>query len=225
MALTDSLAAYFKLDEASGNRVDVVNGITLTDNNTVTSNPGKIATAAQFTAANSEYLSVTDSATMSSGDIDFTWAGWFYLDSLGAQRSVFGKSDNATVDEYRLLILATNVPTWYVNNTGVQASTFGACSASTWYFFVGQYDATNNLVKVSINNGAFNTTALAAGADTAHPFNIGANNGASPFMNGRVDELGFWKRLLTADEITRLYNDGDGFAYPFKNPSSFFLMF
>jgi len=225
MALTDNLVFYAKLDEASGNRVDEVSATVLTDNNTVTSNPGKLVTSAQFTAANSEYLSKTDNAQLSSGDIDFTWTGWFYLDSLGAQRSVFGKSDNATVDEYRLLILATNVPTWYVNNTGVQASTFGACSASTWYFFCGQYDATNNLAKISINNGAFDTVSQTPGIDTAHPFNIGANNGSAPYMNGRVDELGFWKRLLTAGEITQLYNAGNGLAYPFSTPSSFFLMF
>ena len=42
MALTDSIVAYWKLEEASGSRADVVGGNTLTDNNTVTGNPGKL---------------------------------------------------------------------------------------------------------------------------------------------------------------------------------------
>ena len=55
-SLLTGLSDYWKLNEVSGTRADsTANAQTLTDNNTVTSNPGHVSTpAAQFTAANSE---------------------------------------------------------------------------------------------------------------------------------------------------------------------------
>jgi hypothetical protein len=34
-------------------------------------------------------------------------------------------------------------------------------------------------------------------------------------MNGRIDEVGIWRRALSAAEIAQLYNAGSGRAYPF----------
>ena len=58
--LTDDLVAYWTLDEASGTRSDSVGSSDLTDINTVTSAPGILNGAAQFTAANNEYFEVAD---------------------------------------------------------------------------------------------------------------------------------------------------------------------
>ena len=84
--LKQGLVGAWPLDEASGNRRDVSGlGNTLIDNATVTGNPGPsiyIPLASQFTAANSEYLSIADNALLSMGDIEFTIACFFYADSL-----------------------------------------------------------------------------------------------------------------------------------------------
>ena len=72
MALTDSLISYWKLDEASGNATDSHGTNTLTDTNTVTSVAGKINTARYFTNANTEFFTLADNASLSTGDIDFT---------------------------------------------------------------------------------------------------------------------------------------------------------
>ena len=74
--LTTSLIAHWNLDEASGTRVDAKGGNDLTDNNTVTQATGIVSNAGQFTAANSEYLSIADNAALSTGDIDFTIPLW-----------------------------------------------------------------------------------------------------------------------------------------------------
>ena len=67
--LPTNLIAYWKLDEASGTRNDSKGANHLTDNNTVTQAVGKVGNAAQFTLANSEYLSIADNADLSAGDI------------------------------------------------------------------------------------------------------------------------------------------------------------
>ena len=87
-ALLTDLAAYWQLDEASGGRADSIGGNDLTDTNTVTQAAGKIDTAAHFTAANNESLSIADNAALSMGDDDFTLAAWVYLDSKGPNNQI-----------------------------------------------------------------------------------------------------------------------------------------
>jgi len=91
MALTDNLISFWGLEETSGTRVDAHGTNNLTDNNTVTSATGKVGTAGQFTNANSEYLSITDNASLSTGDIDFSAQAWVYFDSFGTQRGIINK--------------------------------------------------------------------------------------------------------------------------------------
>jgi hypothetical protein len=38
-------------------------------------------------------------------------------------------------------------------------------------------------------------------------------------MRGSIDEIGVWNRALTPDEITQLFNAGDGMKYPFNAPA------
>lgn len=76
--LTGLISAY-QLDEASGDRSDShTNNFDLTDNNTVGSNTGEggTGTAADFTAANSEYL---HGATTNLNGSIFTANVWFYV--------------------------------------------------------------------------------------------------------------------------------------------------
>jgi len=48
----------------------------------------------------------------------------------------------------------------------------------------------------------------------ATEFQIGSIENSS-YWSGLIDEIGIWSRVLTADEITALYNEGTGITYPF----------
>lgn len=211
--LDNSLISYWKLDEESGTRVDSEPTGTaqdLTDNNTVTSNPGKIGNAGQFTAANNERLSRTDSADLSVGDIDFTIAAWVYMDTKPSFAYVAAKGAN----EYYLLYQSDlDRFVWTVGNTGtLSATNFGSPSTATWYLIIAWHDSVNNQIGISVNNGTADTAAWSSGSsDTIDPFNIGTVNGITTVdWNGRIDEVGFWKKVLTAGERTELYNAGVG---------------
>ena len=41
------------------------------------------------------------------------------------------------------------------------------------------------------------------------------SSGAWNEFEGEIDELGIWSRVLTADEVTELWNGGAGITYPF----------
>ncbi len=213
--LNASLISYWKLDEASGTRVDSEPTDTpqdLTDNNTVTSNTGKINSAGQFTSANTEYLSRADSTDLSTGNIDFTVAAWVYLDSNAVEMVAASKWTSGTdrewyveyshaVDRFRFATYAANA----------DANNFGSPSTGTWYLIIAWYDSVNDLLGISINDGTPDTQGSSSGTqDGAAAFNIGRLGNGFAYFNGRIDEVAFWKKVLTSGERTEYYNAGAG---------------
>ena len=53
--------------------------------------------------------------------------------------------------------------------------------------------------------------------DSTAEFDIGRRpySGSFGYFNGRIDSVGFWKRVLTSAERTALYNSGNGLEYSF----------
>jgi Concanavalin A-like lectin/glucanases superfamily len=229
MSLLTDLVCYWKLDEASGTRYDSVGGMDLTDNNTVTQAGGKIGSAGQFVSANSEYLSRASEATLQTGDIDFTFCLWVYLDSNESTRFLLSKDDDtAGSREYGIAFsdggsLKFNFAMFTAVDSGVNLA--AALPApplnATWYFLVAWHDATANTINIRINDAT--TYSLGTGgslqAAGSAQFRIGAREyaGSESYHDGRIDEVGFWKRVLTADEQTSLHNGGAGRTWPFSS--------
>lgn len=217
-ALYTNLIAYWKLDEASGNRADSKGSNTLTDTNTVTSIAGKQSNAAVFTKANSEYLTATDNSSLSVGDIDFYLACWIYptLDDDTDQyiAAKAGASGNRAwqmwIDDD--LFIHFQVFDASNNNSSVTASSFGALTLNTWYFVEAWHDSVGNVIGVAVNTTS-NTSAHTTGVkDDTGPFQLGAANGAN-FYQGYIDEFGFWKYMPASGARTFLYNSGAGRTY------------
>lgn len=202
-------------------RNDSVGTNHLTDVNTVTSTTGKVGDCAQFVAANLETLTRASNASLQTGDIDFTIAAWVYLDTVGANRTVMAKNDAGQSEYAMRYISASNRFEFFVAESGgstktVLATTLGAPSTATWYFLVAWYDSTNDTINISGNAGAANqTTGVNPPGATTGTFRLGLLQAGTHAWNGRIDAVGFWKRLLTSDEITQLYRGGVGLEYPF----------
>ncbi|MBI2018940.1 hypothetical protein HYS96_04535 [Candidatus Daviesbacteria bacterium] len=229
--LLTSIQAYWKLEEASGNRADSVGSNTLTDNATVTQATGKIGNAAQFTSANSEYLSINDNASLSVGSgVSVSMAAWVYLDATGTAAKIISKwGPNVGEKDYDLYYTGTRFEGAVRNladDTGTSrtATTFGAPSANTWYFVVFWYDDTADTLNIQVNDGAVDSTSYSGGVqDGTYGVQIGSLRGTSQFWNGRIDALGFWKKALTAEERTALYNGGGsgaGMEHPFTQATN-----
>jgi len=217
-SLNTNLISYWKLEEASGARADsepTGTAQNLTDNNTVTSNPGTIGDAAQFDSGNQEYLSRADSTNLSTGDIDFTIAGWFYLDSNNADMRMLGKTGSGQMEYYILFNSNTGRFEFHVSNNGTADVALSADNGplfpflSTWYFIVCWHDSVNNTINISVDDGTPDSASHTTGVfDGTADFRIGGFTGA--YFNGRADEVGFWKKVLSAPERTELYNGGAG---------------
>jgi hypothetical protein len=51
--------------------------------------------------------------------------------------------------------------------------------------------------------------------DGSAAFGLGRNEDSLAWLDGRLDSVSIWKRMLTAAERTQLYNSGNGLDYPF----------
>lgn len=217
MALTDSLISYWKLDEASGTRVDVHGSNDLTDNNTVGSASGKINNGADFESANSEFLSHTSNSDLQTGDIDFTFTAWINIETLVHGIIVSKDDDAANSRDYTLDMGDFQSPRFYIKGGTHLVEWSGDLSTSTWYFIVGWHDATANTVNLQVNNATPEsaTTSGTAPDVSSAVFMIGAReySGFEGYFDGIIDEVGFWKRVLTSQERTDLYNSGNGLSY------------
>jgi RHS repeat-associated protein len=70
---------------------------------------------------------------------------------------------------------------------------------------------------IQVNNGAVNNVAYSSGVFHGNlAFAIGGRSDGVATFNGRIDEVGFWKRVLSPAEISALYNAGVGCQYPFS---------
>lgn len=220
MAVSDGLVAFFELEEASGIRYDSYGSNHLTDNNTVTQTTGKFGNAAQFTHANSEYLSIAHNSNFAITG-SFTIAGWFSFATVGVSYAVLGKWDSSGNFSY-LIDQASSKFRFTVSGDGTSSSiaqpanAFGTVSINTLYFVVAWFDVSTGKASISVNDVS-DTSALTVGSVFAGTSNfiIGAqgNNIASSALGGVADHVGYWNRLLTSTERTYLYNSGAGRAY------------
>lgn len=226
MALLDNLQGYWKLDETSGTRLDsTANNNDLTDNNSVLYGTGamaKIVNSAAFVRANSEFLSIAD-ASQTGLDItgDFTFSMWIYFPTL------LGSGDTAgLIDKKNAYVpYLYNIGGLMHISTGINATfkhdiEWADCATENWYYLVLQYDASAGTIVAYVDLDLIGTaTGLPTSINnTSDPFTIG-NDQYGGYLDGYIDEVGVWNRILTTPELTTLYNSGAGLTYPFLSPS------
>ena len=229
-ALRADAVAYWKMDEASETRVDATgNGNDLTPMNTPSGTTGKVGNGVGLTATSTQYLKRADNADLSTGQTDFTFTFWVKFNSLpvlGERQDIIIKRFEVyePVEEITLeyeIYIATFDPGGtlfsYSSSDPVKSLDLPSspeAQVDTWYFVEVAFDwGTPPTASMRINNGSPNTYSEPdyVGADNAGDFNIGYDSFyARGAVDGIVDEVGFWKRLLTTDERSYLYNSGNG---------------
>lgn len=240
-SLATNLVAYWKLDEASGTRVDSHGSNDLTDNNTVTSATGVINDGAYFTAANTEYLSRADGGA--GGDLDPTgdYSAWFWFDRAttgSGEQFLYGKDrlsgagDNRAYSAY--LNSSNQLEVFYRdgsgNNTGWQSTSTTIGTDGNLHFLLITVDVsdTTSGIKCYLDGsttplaGSYYATSATSIRDTALAFHLGvASDGATYKYNGLLDEFGFCKgRILSATDGVDLFNNADGLIYEDTTPVS-----
>jgi hypothetical protein len=219
--LLTNLTASWKLSDLT----DAIGSNTLTNNNSVTFNTGKIGNAGYFTNGSSRYLSIASNSAVQTGDVDWTIGAWVYTGDLSTLQIAWAKrGDTAGQDEYVLYYDGINRLSAIVFSAtdsahSVTANNFGAPSIFTFYCVIVWHDAAADTINISVNDGATNSAATGGALQAASngEFDIGRQNKAAGFgyWEGRIDNVNIWKRVLTAGERTRFYNGGTGCEHAF----------
>lgn len=226
MAFLDNLSAHWKFDEASGNAVDSSgNSNTLTNQNTTPFATGKVNNGANLVRANSNYFSITD-ANQTGLDLtgDCSFAFYIKMTSQPTGSNVFSilrKWDES--NEQRSYTIAYFL-SGGVMRLQVGISDDGLAASSTDIYYLNttfsngiiyhiliNFDASAHRMEFIINgelvgysNGSQGYTSIHSGSAA---FIVGAYIDATPtqidFLDGLIDELYIWSRIVSKEEIRK----------------------
>jgi len=224
MAIGDSLAEYFTLNEATGNRIGSHAATTLADEGSTPALTGlTYGNAAHFTESSGQRLWIADNALFSMGDIDFTVGFSFYFDYVpGYNLMLCSKSHNGTgAEEWKVQIGPSGDLEFLVWDSGgsvMQVASTGIVSDATWHRALVFHDSVNNVVGCSLDNETPNTESWSSGVGNRdHDFQIGHNS-----MAGRIGPWALWKgRVLDSAARTEWDNGGSLLTYAAMFPAGF----
>ena len=227
-SLLDSLVACWKLEEANGTRVDATGrGNDLTPQGAVAQTVGKLGNAAAFNGSDQWLARASTNDLRINGS--FTMAAWFRMvdaPSSAPMQMLFAKESGAGL-EYRLYMACFGIGlAWEVGAAPPwedEQPMPGALVAlnvgydNVWHFACAWYDAVNQEVGAQLDNGTPSTgSATVPLLQGTAPLQLGADTTLSYFLNGKLDSVAKWDRVLTAPERAALWNGGAGVEYPFS---------
>ncbi len=217
--LPTNLEGYWELEEANGTRVDSHGSNDLTENGTggVANESAKIGNGALFASADTDYL---DSSTDPGPSGDWSVAGWVDFNTVSryswlfysgvGTNTGFGvrfENDNKIFAQFGTAstVAKTRTTSAHVSSTG------------TWYHVAVTADVSAGEAGITIyvNNSSVATTSVTDTATSmtavAHSEIGGAAGGQT--IDGTIDEVGVWSKVLTSGEVSDLYNSGSGIPY------------
>jgi hypothetical protein len=213
LALASTPTAYLQFDEGTGTTAGDFSG----NNNTgtlqsgATWTSGKVgAHAVSFDGTANGYVDVPNAVVNTSQS--YSVAAWVKLNNLNGYQTAVSIDGNSVSGFYLQLrgdtgkfaftTLASDAP-----QAGVIASASAAPSVGTWYHLVGVYDATNHQIKFYLNGAlqstqSYTTAWQAAGHTAVGRAKYNGNN--VDFVNGQVDDVHLYNRVLSDQEIASL---------------------
>lgn len=214
---TANLVAWWSLEsdgtDATGR------GNTATPNGTPTYAAGVVGNAGNVNGT-TQYFSAAHNADTSAGDEDYTVAGWVRFTDVAGVYAAWGKMSSASGWTRGPVLFIAGSSTLFFrvyDSTGNarSVSKASAVSAGTWAHVACSYTASSQLASMTINAGTPTTGDWSAFtfADSGGALTLGRRGDASWYHKGGIDEFCMYKRVLTADEITWLYNAGAGRTY------------
>lgn len=221
-----NLEAWWSLEENGGDAVDSHGSNDLTETSgTIPAVTGKVNNGRDIEWDDSEYFSIASNAALSFGDEGFTIGFWVKIESYATDRYryILGKSDGTNNKREYSIANITNtrkvgfsVSADGTNSTWVQTAD-AIANSSTWGFILAWHDPSANKIYISLNNGtpaeASHSGGVKASDSQFRIGNIQSGAAAGGYMDGQLDEVFIYRRVLTADEREWLYNSGNGRAY------------
>jgi hypothetical protein len=219
MSLLTNLISYWKLDESSGNAADASGGgFTLTNNNGITYSAAVINNGATFVHSSSQYFSNT-SSTLGLVASDFSFSFWIKVTSTSNYYTLISK-DTSGSRGYQIYQDSNGVG-MSINGSSLTFTAKPTLSTSVFSHIVLTQSGTS--LSIYKNGVLIGTGTGASIPSSTATFEIGNDSSYGDYLNGAMDEVGCWSRVLSSTEVTQLYNGGAGLQYPFSGGGASFL--
>ena len=212
--LLNGLLAYYSFEEASGQLTDVVNGYDTTS----------VAGLSYQQTGKVNYCILMDGETSNAtiGDNsnfdlqNFSLGGWMKTESYYNPLFTNLINTGGNYYGYGINLGGSGQATVFLCNGASYEEAVGDDNLTDgeWHFIVGTYDHTTLKVYV---DGILQDDQVSTSMDigfTNAVVRIGYADGG--IADGGLDEIGVWNRVLTQDEVTELWNSGNGKTYPFS---------
>ena len=224
MSLLDDLISWWSLDNDpdDGMMLDNMNRIVLTPMyiNQVT---GIQNQAAEFDPMGPASLCAASNGLLQLENRPFTFAFWFKFNSITGSHVFISKTNSSPIEsQYRIeydaftTAIAFRVGSVSLSNV-VLAFNSLAPPLNVWHFVVAWLDDDDGFLHIRMDNSNYEAISLnpqVGGMDVNDvTFCLGSNPDASNRLDGAMDEVAFWGRVLTRAEQDELWNNGFGLDF------------
>jgi hypothetical protein len=225
--LTNGLVAYWKMDEAADgttpvDRTDSWGGYTLIDAAAATDdNPGKLGSAAEFEASNSETMAVATDVAALDFTSSFSVSLWARKETASVLEYLVSKWNTGSQRSWNINCSGANIFQFAMSTDGgntavvtAAATTFGSVTINTYYHIVATFDDTADEMTIYVNGTPDTETQTGTPFNSTQPVKVSGHTTTSSLFDGRIDELAIWNRAITSAEVAELYNSGTGYEIP-----------
>lgn len=223
---TQNLISRWKFDTSTAIMLnDSYGSNNLTNSSAGWTSSGKIGGATDLNASSIAYLTITSNASLVATNTDFCWAFWcqgvngnppffpqiVWKSNGGNSINYIVNFDNDTLAGHFQMNVGDGVA-----NTVTAISTV-ACGTGTWHLVIAWFTIADKKCHISVDNETpIDSPALPGNIFAAtNALSFGSNSSAfSTNCPVLLDDCSFWKRVLTSNERSNLWNAGSGFDYP-----------
>jgi len=160
---------------------------------------------------------------------EFSFAGWFYPENLTGSQGLASKAGDITTREWTVIRSSSQIYLQFFDAASSQivliAAPSGSLALNQWNFIgfgIDDDEDVNGYQLVLWYSNAGNSNALesltrtglaAVGNQTGVPFRLG-NSYSGTQLNGLIDGVHMWDRMLTDAEWAEVFNSYAGSFYP-----------
>ncbi len=203
---SDGLVAYYKLDETNGNYIDSKGNNNISPAGTTQGVNGKIDKASQFNRVDTDYLTISSIMDVSQSN---TVCWWMKENITNGNNWILGR----TSPDVHWYLVITSSGLQYCSGGGLCSQTFAEITRDKEFHFLCAVNTNGTKAIYEDGMKIWNETQASAGTGSAN-FYIGRYGAyTTDSFDGTIDELGFWDRALTTNEISDLYNSETGLTY------------
>jgi len=164
----------------------------------------------------SDFIELNNSDAFTFGDEDFTITVRVNMDNIGDFRPIISKNTaggtgreyfldySSSADKFRFFVSQNGTPGGFVS---VSSESLGPVSNNTWFYIAAWHDSVANTLNLTVNNASDSVNHSGGVADGNNTLEIGSDKEASRFMEGAIDDVRIYNRVLSTEQIQTLFEN------------------